>query len=268
MRSTVLRAVLGASSNVADPFNPCLLIPVYDHGRGFEATIAELASAGLACIVIDDGSNPDCRDIIDRVARAHAWVEVLRRPDNGGKGAAVKDGLRLAHRRGYSHALQIDADRQHDCDDVQRFLHEAQLHPRAFVIGTAQFNDSVPTTRRLARELTHFWVRVNTLSRDIHDSLCGFRVYPLEQVAPLLDRESMGDRMEFDMEVLVRAHWGGCAFVNVPTNVVYPVAGVSHFRLFRDNVLISRTHAKLFFGMLLRLPRLLRRRARAADALR
>ena len=106
-------------------------------------------------------------------------------------------------------------------------------------------------------------MRVNTLSRDILDSMCGFRVYPLPQVAPLLENESLGDHMEFDMEVLVRAHWRGCAFVNVPTNVVYPAAGVSHFRLFRDNVLISRMHAKLFFGMLIRLPMLLRRRAAA-----
>jgi glycosyltransferase involved in cell wall biosynthesis len=257
-------AVQGASSNVVSVFSPCLLIPVYNHGRELEATIAEVASTGIACIVIDDGSDQACRKVIDDIDAAHPWIEVLHRPENGGKGAAVKDGLRLAQRLGYSHALQIDADRQHDCADIRCFLREAQLHPNAFVIGAARFNDSVPTIRRLARELTHFWVRVNTLSHDILDSMCGFRVYPLALVTSLLNSESMGDHMEFDMEVLVRAHWRGCAFVNLPTNVVYPAVGVSHFRLFRDNLLISRTHAKLFFGMLIRLPSLLRRRAHTA----
>ncbi len=246
---------------MSSPFNPCLLIPVFNHGPGLEATIAELAPMQPACIVVDDGSDARSRAIIDVVVGAHAWIESLRRPRNGGKGAAVKDGLHLAQRRGYSHALQIDADRQHDCNDVQRFLHEAQLHPDAFIIGSARFDDSVPPIRRAARELTHFWVRINTLSHDIRDSMCGFRVYPIAHVIPLLTTASLSDRMDFDTEILVRAHWHGHAFINVSTHVDYPASGVSHFRPFRDNVLISAMHARLFFGMLVRLPTLLRRRA-------
>jgi len=174
----------------------------------------------------------------------------------------VKDGLRMAHDRGYTHALQIDADRQHDCADIERFLREAQSNPHAFIIGAARFDASIPTHRRLARGLTHLWVWINTLSFDIEDSMCGFRVYPLAIVTPLLDEPCLGDRMEFDMEILVRAHWRGHTFVNVPTKVEYPVTGVSHFRLVRDNVLISAMHARLFFGMLFRLPALVWRRAR------
>jgi glycosyltransferase involved in cell wall biosynthesis len=245
-----------------------VLIPVFNHGPAFEATIAELAPMRRACIVVDDGSDPDCRATIDAVTATHPWIESLRRPRNGGKGAAVKDGLRLAQHRGFSHALQIDADRQHNCADIERFLHEAQLQPNAFVIGSAQFNRSVPAIRRGARELTHFWVRINTLSDDILDSMCGFRVYPIAHVVPLLRSESLGDRMDFDTEILVRAHWHGHAFVNVPTIVDYPAAGTSHFRLVRDNVLITAMHARLFFGMLMRLPTLLRRRMQRVDGLR
>ena len=251
---------------MSNPFKPCLLIPVFNHGSGFEATIAELAPMQPACIVVDDGSDAHCRATIDAVVGMHPWIESLRRPHNGGKGAAVKDGLLLAQRRGFSHALQIDADRQHDCADVQRFLREAQLHPDAFIIGAARFDASVPAIRRAARELTHFWVRINTLSRDILDSMCGFRVYPIAHAVPLLDAASLGNRMDFDTEILVRAHWQGHAFVNVPTHVSYPASGVSHFRMFRDNVLITTMHTRLFFGMLLRLPTLLRRRARSGAA--
>jgi len=50
--------------------------------------------------------------------------------------------------------------------------------------------------------------------------------------------------------------------INIPTKVNYPYDGVSHFKLWRDNVLISKTHATLFFGMLLRIPQLLNRRHR------
>jgi hypothetical protein len=62
--------------------------------------------------------------------------------------------------------------------------------------------------------------------------------------------------------VLVRLCWDGVEIINLPTRVSYPTDGVSHFQTFRDNVLITRMHATLFFGMLLRLPTLLARKWR------
>jgi len=68
--------------------------------------------------------------------------------------------------------------------------------------------------------------------------------------------------MNFDIEVLVRLYWAGLEVINLPTPVNYPVDGVSHFRCWLDNYLISRLHATLFFGMLARLPMLIARRWR------
>jgi hypothetical protein len=68
--------------------------------------------------------------------------------------------------------------------------------------------------------------------------------------------------MDFDIEVLVRLHWHGVSMRWLPTRVSYPVDGVSHFRLVRDNWLITRMHTRLFFGMLRRAPGLLARRLR------
>ena len=70
---------------------------------------------------------------------------------------------------------------------------------------------------------------------------------------------------KFDVEVLVRLFWRGIVVHNLPTRVTYPLDGVSHFDVWRDNVRISRMHARLFFGMLRRLPRLLVRRAAVAS---
>ena len=66
------------------------------------------------------------RAIIDAAVQSRTWVTLFRRAQNGGKGAAVKDGLELAERSGYSHVLQIDADRQHDCADIERFFRESR----------------------------------------------------------------------------------------------------------------------------------------------
>ena len=94
--------------------------------------------------------------------------------------------------------------------------------------------------------------------------MCGFRVYPLATTIAMLDREPVGLRMDFDIEVIVRLHWMGLEVRNLPTRVTYPLDGVSHFQLWRDNVRISKVHARLFFGMLWRVPRLLLRRVRGA----
>lgn len=173
-------------------------------------------------------------------------------------------GLREAKRQGYAHALQIDADGQHDPADIPRFIALSREHPRAVICGCPIYDASVPKGRLYGRYLTHVWVWINTLSLAIRDSMCGFRVYPLDRVVPLIDRVTIGQRMDFDCEVLVRLHWRGVAIINVPTRVYYPQDGVSHFHAWRDNVLISRMHAVLFLGMLVRAPWLLWRRLRGA----
>ena len=169
--------------------------------------------------------------------------------------------LREAGRRGYSHALQIDADGQHDPADVPRFLAMARETPGAVINGRPVYDASVPRGRLYGRYATHIWVWINTLSFEIRDSMCGFRVYPLAPTLALLQRERIGQRMDFDTEILVRLHWRGVRVRNLETRVTYPSDGVSHFDIWRDNVRISRMHARLFFGMLTRLPRLLARKA-------
>lgn len=242
-------------------FAPCALVPVYNHFLMLGETVADLLDRGLPVILVDDGSDAPGREVIAEVA---GWdgVTLVRRPINGGKGAAVKDGLRCAMRLGYTHAVQIDADGQHNRQDVVRFLGAARKAPDTLVCGYPEYDDSIPKNRLYGRYATHIWVWINTLSFDIRDSMCGFRIYPVEASCRLLECSKMGDRMDFDVEFIVRWHWSGLGLAQLPTVVTYPGDGISHFRLWRDNVLISRMHARLFFGMLKRIPRLLNRSRR------
>jgi len=242
-----------------NPFEPCALIPVYNHGATIGAVVQALRALNLPCILVDDGSHADCAAVLDTLAGP--GVTLLRRNVNGGKGAAMHDGLRAAAAAGYTHALQIDADGQHDLDAVRHLVDRARAEPRALVGGQPIYGDDAPRARLYGRWLTRIWVWINTLSRDIPDAMCGLRVYPLAPVLPLLD--GTGYHMEFDIAVLVRLHWANVPMRWIPTRIRYPQDGISHFRGLADNVLISRMHARLFFGMLLRAPRLLRRRFRA-----
>jgi len=247
-------------------FAPCVLVPVYDHGDQVRGTIERLAQHGVPILVIDDGSDAPTQRALEELRARFALVRLFRLERNRGKGAAVMRGMREAREAGFTHALQIDADGQHDAADVPRFLALGRARPAAVVCGRPVFDASAPASRRYGRYFSHAWVWIETLSLAIGDSMCGFRLYPLEAACALIDAARMPTRMDFDTAMAVRLAWRGLEFVNLDTRVTYPAGGVSHFDLLRDNLRISRTHARLFFGMIARLPLLLWRKAAPARA--
>ncbi|HEY9108963.1 MAG TPA: glycosyltransferase family 2 protein [Roseateles sp.] len=238
------------------------VIPVYNHGGPIAGVVAALRGHGLPVLLVDDASEPGCAAVLDRLAQ-QSDVTLLRLPVNEGKGGAVIAGLHRAAQLGWTHALQIDADGQHDTRDVPAFTAAAAASPTRMICGYPIYDDSVPKARLYGRYATHIWVWINTLSLAIRDSMCGFRIYPLAATLRVVDGQHIGRRMDFDTEIAVRLYWSGMGVVNVPTRVRYPEDGVSHFRVWKDNVLISAMHTRLFFGMLWRAPKLLWRKVAA-----
>lgn len=243
-------------------FKLCVLIPVYNHEHAMPVVIERVRALDLDCIMINDGSNAACTQVLEQLAQQYDNVQLIQHQYNQGKGAAFKTGLREAARQGYSHVIQIDADGQHDVADITRFIALAQLNPQAIINGIAMYDESVPKHRLYGRYLTHFWVWVNTLSFAIKDSMCGFRLYPVQATLDVINRKRVGDRMDFDTEILVRSHWSGIPVIALPTRVHYPMDGVSHFKLLRDNVMITRMHTRLFFSMVAELPGVVWRKVR------
>lgn len=234
-------------------FCPCLLIPVYNHGALIEATFERLRRFALPCIMIDDGSEPATAAVLEALAAREPGILLLRLPHNNGKGVAVLKGIARAYELGYTHALQIDADGQHDTDDIPAMLAMAEKEPAALISGAPQYGDDIPKARLYGRYITHFWVWIETLSFNIIDSMCGFRVYPVAATHTLAQRVAIGKRMTFDTDIMVRLYWEGTPVRFIPTHVSYPENGISHFRALRDNLQISWMHTKLVCGMFLRL---------------
>ncbi|ATX89876.1 TPA: glycosyltransferase [Klebsiella aerogenes] len=242
-------------------FSPCVLIPCYNHGTMMPRVLARLQPFGLPCIVVDDGSDSSTRQQLERLAAETANLTLIRLPQNAGKGAAVIRGLQAAAQSGFSHAVQVDADGQHAIEDIPQLLALAQAHPEALISGQPIYDDSIPRSRLYGRWITHVWVWIETLSLQLKDSMCGFRVYPVTPTLQLAQRVSLGQRMDFDTEVMVRLYWQGNTSYFVPTRVTYPPDGLSHFDAIKDNCRISLMHTRLFLGMLPRIPSLLFRRA-------
>lgn len=243
-------------------FKPTVLIPVYNHERAVVDVVDAVLAHGLPCLLVDDGSNAACAAVLRELAQHHGdTVHLLRLPENRGKGGAIIAGAIEAQSLGFTHVLQIDADGQHDSSRIADFLALSRAQPEALICGCPVYDDSVPRGRLIGRYLTHVWVWINTLSFAVRDAMCGLRVYPLASLVPLVQQVRLGRRMEFDIEVMVRLCWRGVPVINVPVRVTYPTDGVSHFRMWDDNVRISAMHTRLFGGMLLRAPVLLGRRA-------
>ncbi|PPD33387.1 MAG: glycosyl transferase [Methylomonas sp.] len=241
----------------------CLIIPFYNHQAAIPLLLAKLQPLGLPCLLINDGSSVPCSKVLRDCTQQHAaWLTLIERPQNGGKGAAVIDGFKQAIALGYSHAIQIDADGQHDVADIPRMLQRSQNQPAAMILGKPQYAADAPKSRVYGRQFTNLWIYINTLSFAIADGMCGLRVYPLTAVVELLKSSALAKGMAFDIDIVVRLYWLGTPAINHPTQVSYPLDGVSHFDMWRDNLQISKTHARLFFGMLPRIPKLLYRHFR------
>ena len=240
--------------------NPCLVIPVYNHHRPFTALAEKLDQYGIPCLLMDDGSSDEARRLLQSLADRYSWLELHVMPENRGKGVAVCQAIRLAAERGFTHALQMDADGQHDPVHIQSFLTSAQAYPESVICGCRQYQD-MPPKRRYGRMLTDIWVWINTLSSTVKDSMCGYRLYPVTATRKLIDQQPVGERMDFDTDILVRLLWQGVPAKNLPVRVSYTPEIESHFDVFADNVRISRMHAILFFGMLKRVPKLLKQRS-------
>ena len=224
----------------------CGLVPVYNNPVTIGRVVDELRQAIGHVVIIDDGSDSETRSIIEKRAKLdpeHIHARYL--PVNRGKGAAVKAGLQFARELGFSHALQVDADGQHDLGDIPQFLTGMRNSPDALILGEPMFGDDIPLIRKYGRKLTTLMIALEAGTLDLPDAMCGFRLYP---VAPACKLRTLCSRMCFDPEIMIRAHWAGIPVQAVPTRVRYLSAeegGVSHFRGVHDNVLNVGLHTLL-----------------------
>ncbi len=231
----------------------CAIIPTYNNPQTLEEVVNRVRAHIADVVVVDDGSAEAARKVVQQLADT-GRCQVVFRPQNGGKGAAVKTGLEWAHEHDFDYALQIDADLQHDTNDIPKLVAAVNETPNGtLVLAQPTFDASAPKGRLRARKITAFMAMVETLSRKVGDPLCGYRVYPVETS---LQVRARGNAMDFDPEIAVRLVWAGVSVVHVPTPVIYRTAdagGVSHYRGVVDTLLIAGAHFRLCVEGVLRL---------------
>ncbi len=198
------------------------LIPGYQEGPRIAAVVTD-ASRYLPVLVVDDGSTDDTA-----ANATAAGAEVIRQVPNAGKGAALRAGFRRALEEGREAVVTLDADGQHDPDEIPRFLEAWATARPELIIGQRDFG-AMPPVRRLSNTVGG-WVLSVSLGRSVPDNQSGYRLIGRRLMRALLDSTESG--FEFEVEMIARCIALGLPMASVPIRTIY-AGEPSHIRPWR-----------------------------------
>jgi glycosyltransferase involved in cell wall biosynthesis len=199
------------------------LIPAYNEER-FIADVVRDALKYLPVVVIDDGSS-------DRTAAVaeEAGAEVIRHKVNSGKGVALNTGFDLAVQRGADAAITLDADGQHDPDELPLFVEAFRAGRGDLIIGQRRF-DQMPPRNQFGNRVGTFLL-TRAMGQPVPDNQSGYRLHSRDIMRTCRPTSA---RFEAEVEILLRAQMAGFKIAWVPIKTIYNDK-VSHFHPVRDS---------------------------------
>jgi glycosyltransferase involved in cell wall biosynthesis len=189
-----------------------LVVPCYDEERRLDvARFREALArhAGLGLVLVDDGSRDATPEVLERVREGHEdRVQVLRLPDNRGKGEAVRAGLLFALERRPAFLGYFDADLATPLDAAFDLVADLEADADLLlVLGSRRRTPGSRIERRFVRHLPGRFVArriARTLGMRLHDTQCGAKVFRARPVLRTLLSEPFLTRWLFDVEILAR----------------------------------------------------------------
>ncbi|MBI2430070.1 MAG: glycosyltransferase family 2 protein [Ignavibacteriales bacterium] len=164
-------------------------------------------------VVVNDGS----RDTTETVARTFG-VRIISHGTNKGKGAALQSGFDAAVHNGCDAVITMDADLQHQPEDIPRFVTLYELRKHDVIIGSRLHNKKgMPFHRILSNTITTFLVSLRT-GATVSDSQSGFR-FITRRVLEQVKLQTTG--FEAETEFILRAAKQKFSFGSMPIETVY-----------------------------------------------
>jgi len=189
--------------------NLAIIIPTYNPPDTFSSLLKSIRKiTSNPIIIIDDGSTP-------KINMDYSGVIVLRNRHNQGKGYTLIKGFQYAVNEGFTHAITIDADYQHDPELINSFLeYDENIN---LVLGTRNFTEDMPIHRRISNKLTSYIISL-LCGKTVLDSQCGYRRYKLKDVCS----ESFHEKgFQFESEVLIKLLRNNCTHANLEIPTIY-----------------------------------------------
>ena len=226
------------TSSEPTPFRQELaaVVPCYNAGPRVKPVVERLLRIVDHVFVVDDGSTDNA---VHELEGTGAHVIVF--PENRGKGHAMLAGFRAALDVSAVQAVVIvDADGQHDPDELDRLWEAFRAEDADLVIGSRDFDrPDVPWRSRFGNKLT---IRLTALllGQRVSDTQSGYRLHSRRLLEYILENVP-GGRYETEMEILVLAVRRGYKVVPVPIATIYEEDNKSsHFNKLRDSLRIYR----------------------------
>lgn len=191
--------------------NIIALIPAYNESRHILPVINQ-ARQFLPVLVVDDGSKDNTADLAES-----AGANVVRQRPNQGKGVALLTGFRSALEMGCDAIIMLDADGQHDPNEIPKFLEAYQNNPADLIIGKREFQYMPPVRR--ATNTFGTWVFSWAVGQHIPDNQSGYRL--LSRRMMLTTLTSRETSFEFEVEMIVRCIQSGYTLGWVPIRTIY-----------------------------------------------
>jgi len=200
-------------------------------------------------LVVDDGSHDDTAVIAEKAGAA-----VLRLPFNLGVGGAMRTGFKYAIRHGYTAAIQVDSDGQHDPHDIDRVLAglaKADISIGARFAGRGSYEAKGP--RRWAMSVLAKVISkvANTPLTDVTSGFRAANERALHQYIDHFPAEYLGDTIDS----LVVAIKSGCRVVQIPVEMKVRQAGTPSHSPFKAMIYLARSGLVLCFALARRRPR-------------
>lgn len=189
------------------------LIPAFNEQDHIQSVV-QATRIYLPVMVVDDGSVDATADVA-RVAGAR----VIEQHPNQGKGMALITGFRFALQNGFQAVLTLDADGQHDPNEIPKFLEVFALHHSDLVIGRRDFQQ-MPFIRRLSNTLgtkVFSWA----LGQKVADNQSGYRLISARLIQALLDHPDAERGFEFEVEMIVQCVMEELSLDWVPIRTIY-----------------------------------------------
>ena len=218
------------TGQIASALTFLVVIAHYNHAGTLRQVAQKCRAVWPHVLVVDDGSDISPKELLQDVD-----VTLLCQTPNQGKGSAILAGAAWARTHGFTHIITIDADDQHDPQEIPLFVSASQAHPQAIILGVRQFDEHVPFGSRFGRKFGNFWVHVQT-GKQVQDIQSGYRCYPVNVLEVL---RVWSKRYAFEVEVIVRALWAGFTVEPVNVSVRYTKERISHFSQWKDNLRLT-----------------------------
>jgi glycosyltransferase involved in cell wall biosynthesis len=196
-----------------------LLIPAYNEEKYIQGVIKSCTSYGMDIIIIDDGSSDSTAEKVrSMIPLSENSLKLIVHPENMGKGRALITGFDHIVNNDYTGVITLDADGQHDPDEIKDFFKIVGDEDPDLIIGTRLGNTSGMPFIRLATNVFTSWIISNIAGKKVSDVQSGYRYLKSDALRKIKLRTSNFDT---EPEIIMRAGWHNMKILNVPIKTIY-----------------------------------------------